>query len=218
MPLPSLAATSDNLIRDGLYIIALILADPETLSLAPTLEGAQNALELAIDEREAMDKVAIKASAVADFRLGAAQRGIVLFGARCYGHFGSRADVGYLRLFPHSPSDIAYITPGDRVNAFAALRKAAVDAATPKELASAVKVLVAALDDWTMAEAMAAKTTDGLKKASKQEADEADDWQTAVRKLRGQIISLFPRDVRRQRSYFPQKKANKKPNDPDSVG
>lgn len=203
MSIPSLQATSGNLIRDGIYTQAQIHADPETASLAPTLEGPQIALEKTVVDRRAADKVAITTAAVADNRLGTLQRAIVLFGTKLFGHCGSRTAAEYLRIYEKSPSDTAGVNPSERALTYANLRKRVTDPATPKELAPAVKVLVAAIDDWTNAVAAEIKAAEGLKAASKAESDAADVWQTAVRKLRGQLIVLFPRDVSRQRSYFP---------------
>ena len=211
MSLPSLQATSGNLIRDGLYTQAQIHADPETQALIPTLEPAQASLEKAVDGRRAADKAAIMAAAAADYRLGSLQRAIVVFGAKVYGHFANRTDEHYLRLLPHSASEIAMANPSDRATTYAALRKESLDPATPKELAPAVKVLVAAIDEWSAATATSDKADAALKAAGKTEASVADAWQTAVRKLRGQLIALFPRDLRRQRSYFPAAKAPRKP-------
>lgn len=209
MALPPLQATSGNLIRDGLYTQGQIHADPETHALVPTLEGPQIALEKSVENRRAADKVAIMAAASADFRLGAAQRAIVTFGVKVYGHFTSRTDPHYLRILPHAASDLAGANPSDRAATFAALRKEALDPATPKDLAPAVKLVVAAIDEWTTTTAASAKADDALKVVGKAEAKAADEWQTAVRKLRGQLIALFPRDVKRQRSYFPASKPRK---------
>ena len=211
MSLPALSATSGNLVRDGIYVIARIAADPATHTLTVTLEGPQDALEKAVVARRAADKGAILAAAVADYLLGEVQRATVAFGVKVFGHYGSRTDPQYVRIFPISPSLIATCNPSDRVTSFAALRKAAVDPATAKELAPSVKLVVAAIDAWTAGTAAAVKTDEGLKAASKAEAVAADAWQTGVRKLRGQIIALFPRDVQRQRSYFPATKPSRKP-------
>ena len=211
MSLPALSATSGNHIRDGIYTIARTAADPATHTLTVTLEAPQDALEKAVVARRAADKAAILAAAVVDYRLGELQRAIVAFGVKVFGHYGSRTDAQYLRIFPISPSLIATCNPSDRVTSFGALRKAAVDPATAKELAPAVKLVVAAIDDWTAGAAAATKADEGLKAASKAESDAADAWQTAVRKLRGQIIVLFPRDAPRQRSYFPATKPARKP-------
>ena len=210
MTLPALSATSGNLVRDGIYIIARSAADPATKALTGTLQGPQDDLEKAVVVRRAADKAAILAAAVADYDLGELQRGLVAFGVKVFGHYGSRTDPQYLRIFPISPSLIATCNPSDRVASFAAVRKEASDPATAKELAPAVKLVVVAIDAWTAGTATAAKAADGLNAASKAEADAADAWQTAVRKLRGQIIALFPRDVQRQRSYFPATKSPKK--------
>ncbi len=210
MPLPALSATSGNLVRDGIYVIARIAADPATHTLTVTLEGPQDALEKAVVARRAADKGAILAAAVADYLLGEVQRATVAFGVKVFGHYGSRTDPQYVRIFPAAPFAIANSNPSDRVTAFGALRKAATDPATAKELAPAVKLVVAAIDAWTAGTGAAAKADAGLKAASKAESAAADAWQTAVRKLRGQIIVLFPRDAPRQRSYFPATKAVKK--------
>ena len=92
MTLPSLQATSGNLTRESEYTIAQILADPETQALAPTVEPAHIELEKAIKDREAVDKLAIRAAAVANYRLGAVMREIVVFGTKVYGHYSSRTD------------------------------------------------------------------------------------------------------------------------------
>ena len=210
MPLPSLAATSGNLIRDGIYVEAQIKADPETSALGNVLETPQEVLEKNVAGRRQADKAAIMASAVADFRLNAVQRAIVKFGNQCFGHFTSRTAPGYLLIFPTAPNTVANANPSDRVQAFGDLRKAATSGMTPKELAAPVKVLVTAIDDWTAGVGASAKANDALEQASKAEAAAADDWQTAVRKLRGKLIDLFPRDVKRQRSYLPATKPSKK--------
>jgi hypothetical protein len=210
MGLPSLTAPSGAVIRDGIYILSQLHADPETAGLHVLLENPQELVEKAIAARRDADKKAIMANAVADFRLGAAQRGIVAYGIKVFGHYGDRSDPGYLAQFPEAPSAIANVTPGERAKAFKKLRDAVIAPAVPKDLQVHAKVLVASLDEWTAAEALSAKATDGLKAASAVEQAAADMWQTAVRKVRGSLIALFPRDVKRQRSYLPASKPAKK--------
>ncbi len=211
MPVPPLATPADHLRRDGVYIQSHLQADPETAALANVLETAQEGLIKAIGGLQPVDTAAIMAAAVADFRLNAVQRAIVAFGTKCFGHFGSRQDPGYLLVYPVAPSSIAHAAQGERAELVAKLRKAATSSTLPKELAPAAKVLVAAIDEWTAGDAAAATANDALEKANKTVAMAADAWQTAVRKLRGKLIDLFPRDIKRQRSYFPPAKPAKKP-------
>ena len=210
MGIPSLNTKADNLVRHGKYIIARCKADPETGALVKSFDPTQESLKKAISAREGVDEVAIQAAALADHRLGAVQRGIMTFGVKAYGYYGNRSSPDFLRLFPVSPSRTATTTPGKRDKVWLRLRSEALDAATHKDLAAGVKLLVAAIDDWSSAQAAADKAMTALQKASTQEAAMADLWHTAVRKLRGELMVLFPRDVKRQQSFMPMSKTSSK--------
>lgn len=211
MPMPALTARKGDLLRDGIFIVAIIKADPDTAAEVGLVEPEQTQLEATIDARRKADKVAIESGAVVDHRLGALRREIVAFGVKVFGHFGSRTAAGYLRVYPEAPSKIANANEETRTKKFDTLRKAAADQQTPKELAEAAKALdkaFAAFDVATTADGVA---TAGLETATGSEDQGADNLHTAVRKLRGRLIMLFPRDMARVNSYLPKAKAPPKP-------
>ena len=181
MPLPAITATSDYLVRDGLYIHARLAADADTQALTSTLDAQQKKLEDSVANRRLADRTAIEAAAMADHRLTMLQRAIVAFGVKVYGHYGARTDAQYVRIFPIAPSLLAACNPSDRMASFAALRNEAVDAETSIDLAPAVKLVVAAIDAWRAAVDAAEKVDDQLASAVRAEAAAADGWQTAVR-------------------------------------
>ena len=210
MPIPDLSQGAGSLIREGQYILANVKADPETAADAALLAGPQATLSAAVVARRDADTAAIEAAAVATRRLSAAQRAIIAFGVKAFGHYGSRTDPGYLALFPMAPSALANSAGADRAVRFAALRKATQVDALPQELraaAAAVHTALGAFDAAGLADGAAAAA---FKAAFAQEKQATDAWQTAVRTLRGRLIMLFPRDAKRVASYFPQARARAK--------
>ncbi|MBM4345259.1 MAG: hypothetical protein FJ100_17960 [Deltaproteobacteria bacterium] len=203
---PAPTATKGTVTRDCIYIIAAVKADPETAAEVNLIELEQAKLESSFEGRRKADKGAIEAGAVVDCRLGALRREIVAFGVKAFGHFGSRTADGYVRIFAESPSKIANATGESRANKFTAVRAAVADKQTPKELADAAKALEGAFKAYDTALAADALATGGPKAAADAENKAADAWHTAVRKLRGRLIMLFPRDAGRVKSYLPPSK------------
>ncbi len=208
MGMPAINATSGALVRDGIYIQALVKADPETRDLADVLAHSQRDLRATMVVRTEHDTNAIEAGADATFWLGAVRRAIVAFGTKAFGHFLSRKADGYLRLLPKSPTALGGVVAGQRAATFEKLKKAALDKATPKELQAAAKELADAIDGWSAAVKVEAAMDEQLAQALAAEKKVADGWHTSVRKLRGRLIDRFPRDARRVSSYFPRRVAS----------
>lgn len=210
MPMPSLTLGAGSIIRDGIYIIANIKADPATAGDAQLVSVPQVALVSAVTARRDADAVAIESGALLARRLSAAQEAVVALGIKAFGHFGSRNAPEYLRLFPAAPSTLVAAPAAARAAGFAALAKALAQPGLPQELsgaAAAVTSVFAALDAATLADAAA---NQALRQAVAAEKAAADAWQTAVRTLRGRLIMLFPRDAKRVNSYFPPRKGTAK--------
>ncbi len=206
MPMPSLTLGAGSIIRDGIYIIANVKADPATAGDANLVLVPQAAVVKAVTGRRDADAAAIESGALLARRLSAAQEAVVALGIKAFGLFGSRTAPEYLRLFPVAPSTLVAAPAAVRTAGFAALAKALAAQELPKELtagAAAVAAGFAALDAATAADAAA---NEALQQAVAAEKAAADTWQTAVRTLRGRLIMLFPRDTKRVNSYFPPRK------------
>lgn len=211
MPMPSLTLGAGSIIRDGIYIIANVKADPATVAEAHLVVVPQSVVVKAVTARRDADATALESGALYDRRLSAAQEAVVALGIKAFGHFGSRTSPEYLRLFPAAPSKLIAAPTATRTAGFAALAKALAAQELPKELAAsaaAVKDAFAVLDAASAADAAA---NEALRQAVAAEKATADTWHTAVRTLRGRLIMLFPRDAKRVNSYFPARKAAAKP-------
>lgn len=207
MGMPTLSATSGTLVRDGIYIQALIKADPATADLADVLAHSQADLRAAMATRTEQDTAAIEAGAQADYWLGAVRRAMVVFATKAFGHFLSRKADGYVRLLPKAATALGGVPAAERVPTFDRLKKAALDKATPKELGPAAKELADTVDAWHAAIKVEGALDEQLAHALVTEKRVADAWHTSVRKLRGRLIDRFPRDARRVSSYFPRRVA-----------
>jgi len=218
MPMPALTARKGDLLRDGIYVAAAVKADPDTAADVGLIAADQHKLDAAVVARREADTVAIEAGALADHRLGVLRREIVAFGVKAFGHFGSRSAAGYVRIFAAAPSQIIATSGDARARAFDAVRKAAADKETPKELAEAAKALEAAFKAHDAAAASDAKAAAALRAAIDAEDKAADGWHTAVRRLRGRLIMLFPRDSARVNGYLPPARKGSKSAKPAAGG
>jgi hypothetical protein len=206
MPMPSLTKGAGSIIRDGIYIIANVKADPDTAAEAKLVFDPQGLVVKAVAARRDADTAAIESGALLVRRLSTAQEAVVALGIKAFGHFGSRTAPEYLRLFPVAPSTLVAASTAARTAGFAALAKALASPDLPKELAASASAVTAAYAALDAAAAADATATEALRQAVAAEKAAADAWHTAVRTLRGRLIMLFPRDAKRVTSYFPPRK------------
>lgn len=199
---------TDELIRDNRYHRAAVLADPETAHLAPATKPPEEVLRKAAhvqDEKEGerFEKLAIlvRGDYVLDTRLKYLEADV--FGA-CN---RNRADDRYKDVFPRGLAAVIALRGEDEEKAVAAilsaLHKHFPDLAKKydKDLKHLAAQATHAEKDWETAEAAADQAM----------LDEFAARRVLVRQLQkneGALLTLFPGDKARVRSYFrPQKQS-----------
>lgn len=204
MRIPTLQDPVSALIRFGRYAVANVKADPEVASLAKVLLVAQQKLLERVGARNRADDAEIDQEALRDYRLRKMREAIKLLGIKAYGHFGSRDDDGYARLFPKAPSLIATQTADrDREAVFGSLVRAATARATPADLVPPAKALAEAWKTVQEEETALAARRESLEAAEAAEREAREAWVAAARRLAAQLTDRFPLDRERVDSYFP---------------
>ena len=210
MPMPPLDSTAGATLRDVIYSNAHIKADKETVQLVGTLSPHQVKLKKAIGARNDADTAAIEASAVTDAAWTGVRAALQAFGTKAFGHFVKRTEPGYLRIFALSPTDLLGLTEDKRKEALDKVLKAGHAKETPKELAAPVAAFAVALQAWQDVQTAEAAAVEGYQDKVGALKVAVDEALTAVRKLKGQLQTLFPRDARRVQSFFPRRTAGAK--------
>lgn len=210
MALPSIATQSGNLVRDGIWTLSRAKPDPRVNGFLPTFQAAQDQLLTTMANRRNADTLAIEAAGATAYAFAQVRGAIISLGTKAFGFYESRTDAKYLWLFPTSPSLLAATPLDKRAKAFDELVERAKDKGTPKELAEPVKNLVAAVTAWKAAVEAEEKAGKVVATALAAERNAADIWHTAVRTLKYQIATVFPRDAGQVNSYFPKAPASKK--------
>lgn len=210
MALPPIATASGGLVRDGIWTLSRAKPDPRVNSFLPPFQATQDQLVAAMAARRTADNLAIEAAGATAYAHAQVRAAIISMGTKAFGFFESRTDPKYLWLFPTSPSLLS-VTPLDkRGKAFDELVERAKDKSMPKELAEPVKTLAAAVAAWKAASDAEDKAGKAVAGALATERQAADAWHTAVRTLKFQIGTVFPRDPGQVNSYFPKVAASKK--------
>lgn len=212
MGMPGLTVGSGKVIRYGIYTEAAVRADPETAADVVLLEGANKDLTAKAAARRDADTAAIGTGAVLANRASALYRSAVKLGTATFGHYLSRQDEGYQRLFPVAPSQLRSGSVATRAARYEALHLAATAKETPKVLKPLVDEYEVAYAAWLTATAANKQAEADLGAAALAERKAVDEWHTAARRLKGRLTERFPRDSNRVNGYFPSMPiARKKP-------